>query len=278
MKIINVQQNTDEWLEGRKGKILGSNVYNVLSANTATKDEIISILDEFGVEYPKTTPRKEGDLAKPKGNKEDFEKLLTLDMEAELMRRASKKTEFYQLIADRIAIAGDYEYDDTGEIIQNGRSMMDRGHQLEDEAANIFAERTGKKLIQVGICVREDNENIGNSPDRLIVDEDGIATEMTFICKEALEIKCIRSAKHIQALIEQKIPEEYISQATQYFVVNDELQVLYFAFYDPRIPYACGFHWIEIKREDVQKTVSKYIKYETVLLHEAERIVDQLTF
>lgn len=265
MIILDLEQNTPEWLEARKGVIKGSNVYNVLATNTATKEELIAILDEYGVDYPKT----KNDT--PKGTKSDFEALLTTEMEAELMRRANKKVEFYQLIADKIAIDTKDEYDENGEIVQSLENMMDRGHRLEDIAADIFQERTGKNIVKAGFCIREDNAGIGNSPDRLI-DNDGKYTE-------ALEIKCIKTARHLQALIEQRIPPEYYSQAIQYFVVNDDLQKLYFAFYDPRIPYDCKFHWIEIVRDDkVQRMVDRYIKYETVLLDEVNKWVEKLAF
>lgn len=272
MKIIDVKQNTEEWFDARKAKILGSNVYNVLSTSS-TKDEIIAILDEHGVDYPKTVPRKEGEQPKPKGNKEVFEALLTPEMEAELMRRANKKVEFYQLIADKIALDVKYEYDDDDKAIFNDQTMMERGHQLEEEAAGIFTERTGKKLIAVGLCVRDDEQDIGNSPDRLIYTK-------TNKYKEALEIKCIKTAKHLQAFIEKSIPDEYFSQAVQYFVVNDDLETLYFAFYDPRIPYDCKFHWLEIKRTDdaVAKRIKQYLVYEKVLLKEANDWVERLAF
>lgn len=271
MIIIDVEQNSEEWLEARKGVIKGSNVFSVLATNTATKDELEVILDEYGIDYPKTKPRIEGANPRAKGKKEDLEKLLTVEMEAELMRRANKKVEFYQLIADKIAMDTKEEYDENGEIIQNDETMMDRGHRLEDEAATIFQEKTGKNVVKAGFCIREDNAGIGNSPDRLI-DNDGKYTE-------ALEIKCIKTAKHLQALIEQRIPEEYYSQAIQYFVVNDDLQKLYFAFYDPRIPYDCKFHWIEIVRDDkVQRMVERYMKYETVLLDEVNKWVEELSF
>lgn len=273
MRIIDVEQNTEEWLQERKGKILGSRVYSVLAAKTGTKDQVIAALDKFGIDYPKTTPKKEGDPVKPKGNKEDFEKLLTVEAQAYLMTQAEKKLEFYQLIADHIAIDTKYEYDENDEIVFNKQSMMDRGHTLEDEAAGIFAERTGKTLIKVGICVRDDDPEIGQSPDRLIQSDDGIY-------REALEVKCLKSSKHLQALIEQVIPDEYFSQAVQYFVVNEDLETLYFAFYDPRIPYDCGFHWIEIKRSDpeIQKRVPQYLAYERLLLDEVQEWVERLTF
>lgn len=274
MRILDVEQNTDEWLELRKRRILGSRVYSVLASKTGTKDQIVAALDKFGIEYPKTTPKKEDALPKPVGTKEELEKLLTIEAQAYLMTQAEKKLEFYQLIADHIAIDTKYEYDENDEIVYNPQNMMDRGHTLEDEAATIFADRTGKNLVKVGICIRDDNEFIGNSPDRLIKgDVDGKYTE-------ALEIKCLKSSKHLQALIEQTIPDEYFSQAIQYFVVNEDLETLYFAFYDPRIPYDCGFHWIEIHRtdEEVAKRIPQYLAYESLLLKQVDEWVERLTF
>lgn len=273
MKIIDVEQNSDEWLELRKGRILGSRVYSVLASKTGTKEQVIAALDKFGIDYPKTTPKKEGEQPKPKGTKDVFEALLTIEAQAYLMTQAEKKLEFYQLIADRIALDTKYEYDENDEIVYNHQNMMDRGHTLEDEAAKIFADRTSKPLTRVGICVRDDNENIGHSPDRLIKDKSGKFTE-------ALEVKCLKSAKHLQAYIEQCIPDEYFSQAVQYFVVNEDLQTLYFAFYDPRIPYDVGFHWIEIHRDDeeVAKRIPQYLAYEKLLLEQVDEWVEKLTF
>lgn len=272
MKILDVEQNTPEWHELRKGRILGSRVYSVLASKTGTKEQVIAALNKFGIEYPMTTPKKEGDEAKPKGTKDVFEALLTTDAQAYLMTQAEKKLEFYQLIADRIAIDAKYEYDENDEIVFNPETMMERGHTLEDEAATIFAERTGKELTVAGICVRDDDDRIGHSPDRLIK-SDGKFTE-------ALEVKCLKSAKHLQVLIEGTIPDEYFSQSIQYFVVNEELETLYFAFYDPRIPYECKFHWVEIKRSDpeVAKRIPQYLAYERILLAEVEDWVERLTF
>lgn len=269
MQIIDVEQNTEEWLELRKRKILGSRVYSILASKTGTKEEIIQALYEADIEYPVNSK------GKPVGTKDVFEALMTPEVEAKLMARAEKKLEFYELLGEYLAIDTKYEYDENDEIVFNNRTMMDRGHELEDEAAQKFTERTGKLLYQVGICLRDDNDRIGNSPDRLIK-----KTEKSKKYTEALEIKCLKTSKHLQALIEKKIPEEYFSQAVQYFVVNDDLQVLYFGFYDPRIPYECGFHYIEIHRTDptVAKRIPQYLAYESLLLDEVDKWVERLAF
>lgn len=280
MKIIGSEQNTEQWHQDRKGKILGSRVYSVLASKTGTKEEILAVFDELDIEYPLT---KNGT---PKVTVAQLNELMTPEAETLLMERAEKKLEFYQLIADRIAIDTHYEYNENDEIVYNGQNMMDRGHELEDKAAVIFAERTGKKLVQTGILVRDDNENIGQSPDRIVVPEGvelpenvGELPEGVKITEE-VEIKCLKSSKHLQTYIERRLPDEYFSQAIQYFVVNDDLQKLYIVFHDPRIPYECGTFWIEINRTDpeVEKRIPQYLAYERIVLKEVDEWVERLTF
>jgi len=269
MQIIQVEQNSEEWREKRKRKVLGSHVDDLLACSTGTKEQGVEALDKFGVEYPMTK------TGTPKGTKAELEEFVTPEVENYLMSQAPKKLQYYQLIADHIAVDTHYEYDENGEIAFNDSTMMDRGHILEQEAADILSEKIDKELVQVGICVRDDDPDIGNSPDRLVKSETGVYTE-------AVEIKCIKTAKHIQALLEGKIPAEYTSQAVQYFVVNDDLQTLYFCFYDPRIQerYACRFHYFELHRSDpeIAVRIPQFLAYERMLLKEVKRVVEELTF
>ena len=72
------------------------------------------------------------------------------------------------------------------------------------------------------------------------------------------------------------MPDDYEFQALQYFCVNDDLQTLHFCFYDPRI-LAKPFFIIEVKREDVQEDVEKYLEYQRMTLAEVDEIVLQLS-
>lgn len=175
-----------------------------------------------------------------------------------LKRGTTPKIGYYELIAERLAVAADDE------------SPMDRGTRLEEEALARFTEETEKKLdTSLIIWTREDNDCIALSPDGVV--EDSNETE-------AVEVKCLSSAKHIEALLTQKIPSEYEEQMIQYFIVNDALQTLYWAFYDPRIGYSKDFHCIEVKREDVQEKVLECLAYQRQVLEEVDEIVNQITF
>jgi len=160
---------------------------------------------------------------------------------------------YYEIIADRIALPPSDE------------NRMDRGLRLEDEAMARFAKETGKKVnTDLVLCYREDNENIANSPDGLIGKT------------EAVEVKCLNSASHIQAYLTKKIPGEYLGQMLQYFVVNDNLRKLYFVFYDPRMPK--DFFYLEVSRKEVEKEVAEYLELEHKMLAEIEKITNELTF
>ncbi len=169
-------------------------------------------------------------------------------------RGTGKKIGFYQLIADRLGIPADDE------------SPMDRGNRLEKEALTIFTKETKKKVDDsLQMWVREDNDSIAYSPD-------GVISK-----KEACEIKCLGSARHIEALITQEVPDEFEFQKLQAFIVNDNLETLYFCFYDPRL-LAKPFFYLTIQRSEVQEKVNEYLEYQKNVIEEVNRIVNELTF
>lgn len=164
-----------------------------------------------------------------------------------------KKIGYYELIAERVAIPATEE------------RAMDRGKRLEDDAMDRFSKETGKKVDHsLVIWQRDDNEYIAISPDG-------------FIGKtEAVECKCLSSAKHIEALLTGTIPSDYEEQVLQYFIVNDSLKILYFVFYDPRMPK--DFFYFTVKRADVKEKVKEYIELERNVLEEIVKIEKELTF
>jgi len=169
-------------------------------------------------------------------------------------RGTGKKIGFYELIAERLGIPADDE------------NSMDRGTRLESEAIETFKKETGKKVdTSLVIWTRDDNENIAISPDG-------------FIGKtEAVEAKCLASARHIEAFLTQQIPDEYEFQKLQYFIVNDKLKTLYFCFYDPRL-IAKPFFYIAVNRADIQEDIDTYLLYQKMTLEEVDSIVNSLTF
>lgn len=170
------------------------------------------------------------------------------------LRGNTKKIGYYELIAERLALPAGME------------NPMDRGHRLEEEAIELFEKELGKKIDNSLIMwEREDNENIAISPDGVIGET------------EAVEVKCLASARHIEAFLTDKIPTEYEFQVLQYFIVNEKLKKLYLVFYDPRLSVKQLFYQT-ITRKQVQEDIDKYLEYEKNTLEEINQIVNKLTF
>lgn len=200
MKVLKLEQNSDEWFDVRKGKITGSKL----------KDIVVK-------------------------------------------RGTGRKVGFYQLIADRIAIEPDDE------------DAMERGHRLELEAIERFEKETGLKTEQVGMWISDDDNDIAVSPDAVIGNT------------EAVEVKCWSPARHLQAYLEDKIPNDIKEQALQYFVVNPDLKRLHVVFYDPRIP-SCDYHSHTIDRSEVHEDAENLKEYQLGVLKEVREIVERLAF
>lgn len=170
--------------------------------------------------------------------------------------RGGRKIGFYQLIADRIAL-----YED------GGTSDRDRGHRLEVEAIEHLSHLVGLNFItDLCLWVREDNENMAYSPD-------GYTKNL----KVAAEVKCLGSARHLQAIIEDKIPDEYMPQVIQAFIVNDKLDTLYFTLYDPRLT-AKPLHVIEKTRKMLLDEITYYRDFEERTLKQIDDYVSDLAF
>lgn len=160
---------------------------------------------------------------------------------------------FYELIAERVAIPAD------------GENVMDRGKRLEVEGIERFEAET-KKVVNKDLVLwtRDDDENIAVSPDGYIGET------------EAVEVKCLNSASHIEAFLTGEIPSEYEYQVLQYFIVNDSLATLYFCFFDPRMPKDFFFHKVE--RVSVAEKIAEYLEIEREALLKIKEIEDKLTF
>jgi len=170
-------------------------------------------------------------------------------------RGTGEKIAYYEIIAERIC------------TLEEEENPMDRGTRLEQEGIEKLQDATGKEFdTSLVLWEREDNNAIAISPDGF----NGSTI--------AAEIKCLSSAKHIESYLTKKIPEEYTFQKLQYFIVNEELETLYFGFYDPRMPKKLELHYFVIERKDVQEDVDMYLAYQKEKLEKIEEIITELTF
>lgn len=145
---------------------------------------------------------------------------------------------FYQKVAERLA---EGTGDDDGL-----ESSRERGKDLEEEAINEAERQLGLKLIRGNVWQADDLNHI-ESPDAYTRD-----------LKTAVEIKCLSSARHIQAICENRPPQEYYAEYLNYFLVNDELETLYIFLYDPRFMLDhLKWHAFKLSRKDIEYDIER---------------------
>lgn len=259
MKILNIEQRSDEWLAFREGKITGTKAKEYSKPNLILKDDLIAFANSKGyIDFPKSlTIAKIREMMKP-------EELEELDYTVKL------NDSIYKLIAENIAKPinpNDYEL--------GGRqfSMALRGEIMEAEAREKTAEKLGKNITAGRLWQSEENSNIICSPDGEILDADGKITE-------ALEIKCLDSWKCVKAFYEKHPPTEYKDQIVQYFLVNEDLKTLYFTIYSDVFPLTpkIGHQIYELKREDYEEDIARAKKMQEAVLSFVNQEITRLTF
>lgn len=206
MKILDLEQRSQEWLDFHEGRISGSSAKDYSSVRYIPKTELVEFAESKGYEFPKNLTM------------DNIKAMLTEDELNELYANVQINDSIYKLIAQRIAKPinpNDYTLPEGVTY-----SAMLRGQILEEEARDLISEKLGKKIIPGRVWQSDVNEYMICSPDGEFEDE-----------TEAVEIKCLDSWKVVKAYYEKHPPSEYKPQILQYFVVNDKLKKLYFCIY-----------------------------------------------
>ena len=137
----------------------------------------------------------------------------------------------YEKIAERLA---------EGTADDGLDSSRERGKALEAEAVERAEQELGLKLIRGNVWQADDVNHI-ESPDAYTTD-----------LKTAVEIKCLASSRHVQAILTNEPPKEYYAEYINYFLVNDKLETLYVCLYDSRFfMQHLQFKAFKIAREDI---------------------------
>lgn len=282
-RLIKLKQNTDEWMEFRKGKIGGSGLGGIWSTPSYKEEDIRAMLDARGFDYDNfLADLKEKNPRKRAVTADDLKELLTDDDKDDLHAQADRKIGYYEILAEQVSIAPEDDADEAQWL-----NAMDRGHGLEDSAAQKAAEILGKNVAKVGCLVvdvpkgtkKEDRaiyDSIYNSPDRIIlpkgikpvkfVDMDGeldvdAYNKDPFKITEMMEVKNLKASKHLMAWDTRRVPEDYWAQKIQYFITNENLETLYFVFNNPLVPMMPTFILV-IKREDLGHWPATMLRYQ----------------
>lgn len=167
----------------------------------------------------------------------------------------------YELIAERLTIS---EEDADGYV--PNETPIERGTRMQKYAIDRFRKETGKKVNEdIVLWSREDEPSIAVSPDGVISPT------------EAVETKCLSSARHVEAYLMKVLPSEYYYQTLQYFIVNEKLQRLHVVFYDTRLP-AINYFVIEINRKEIEEAIKENLLLQIELIKEIDKILKDLTF
>ena len=258
MKILDLEQRSQEWLDFHEGRISGSSAKDYSSVRYIPKTELVEFAESKGYEFPKNLTM------------DNIKAMLTEDELNELYANVQINDSIYKLIAQRIAKPinpNDYTLPEGATY-----SAMLRGQILEEEARELISEKLGKKIIPGRVWQSEENEYMICSPDGEIVDDTGKVSE-------AVEIKCLDSWKVVKAYYEKRPPLEYEAQIIQYFLVNENLQKLYFCIYsDVFTNPDLGLQIFELKREDYREKIELTGRVQNATLGLVEREVQKLMF
>ena len=255
MKILDLEQRSQEWLDFHEGRISGSSAKDYSSVRYIPKAELVEFAESKGYDFPKNLTM------------DNIKAMLTEDELNELYANVQINDSIYKLIAQRIAKPiNPNDYADR----LNGAtySAMLRGQILEEEARDLISEKLNKQIIPGRVWQSEENEYMICSPDGEFEDE-----------TEAVEIKCLDSWKVVKAYYEKHPPSEYKQQILQYFVVNDKLKKLYFCIYsDVFSNPELGLQIFELNREDYKEEIEIVKRVENATLELVEKEVQKLMF
>lgn len=270
MKILNVSQaqDTQAWLDARIGKITGTKAGTLALEHYAQKD--VAKLEAMA-DKAKTEEKAEEYREKAKQAKRDNERLkVNLD--------------FWQFLADMIA-----EQPDGEPPMGRGHRLENTNIMTACEKLDISPDVVE---FDTGMWISDVDDRIAVSPDahaKPQIDINGLKYNPTF----AFEAKSLGTKYHLQAVVPFRvyqmlndsetpnsqrnelqslalklfpevletrrefdfIPEQYQSQVLQYFVVNPDLQTLYFTMFDDRIYGSLQHEVFAVERQSVASEI-----------------------
>lgn len=252
MKLHNeFAQGSEDWLEWRKGKITSTGAKTLVGYKDMLKAELTEIAGNFEFDQKVLKAMKVEELKELiTKNEPDF------DMR-KMVYKANEDFE-YRMLAHELSDGTAPEED-----------ARERGHRLEPEAIELFATAHSKKVESVGGLSREDEPRICMSPDGIIFEGETV--------KESVEVKALAGWKHVKIWLKNEVPADHVEQCVDYFVVNDDLETLYFISYCPEIKKH-PLHIIEIKRADYTKDIAMMLEGQRTFLSEHDARLAKIYF
>lgn len=270
MRILNVSQaqDTQAWLDARIGKITGTKAGTLALEHYAQKD---AAKLEAMADKAKTEEKAEEYREKAAQAKRDNERLkVNLD--------------FWQFLADMIA-----EQPDGEPPMERGHRLENTNIMMACEKLDISPDVVE---FDTGMWVSDVDDRIAVSPDahaKPQADTNGLKHNPTF----AFEAKSLGTKYHLQTVVPFRVfqmlnasetpnsqrgelrslalklfpevlqsrrefdfvPEQYQAQVLQYFVVNPDLQTVYFTMHDDRVYSSLRHEVFEVDRLSVASEI-----------------------
>lgn len=215
MKIIPCQQRSDDWHHYRSTDFTASEFDGYClepRTVTATKDDLIAILDELGITAKKTL-KKEDLIAlhpDPESLMETSQGAMTAILKkiqqgkvnAIRRKHPDERTEYESATlewADEVAASQ--------ERAMSFNIAVRRGNMLEPEARFFYEQKTGFRVDQPGY-IQHDAGGFGCSPDGLISFDNGDPGADDWP-NHGLEIKCPMPETHMAYILAGTLPSEY---------------------------------------------------------------------
>lgn len=270
MKILNVSQaqDTQAWLDARIGKITGTKAGTLALEHYAQKD--VAKLEAMA-DKAKTEEKAEEYREKAEQAKRDNERLkVNLD--------------FWQFLADMIA-----EQPDGEPPMERGHRLENTNIMMACEKLDI---PTYIVEFDPGMWVSDVDDRIAVSPDAHAKTQIGI-NGVEYLPQFAFEAKSLGTKYHLQTVVpfrvfqmlngsetsdDQRaelyslalklfpevlgprrefdfIPEQYQTQVLQYFVVNPDLQTVFFTMFDDRVYGSLQHEVFAVERRSVASEI-----------------------
>jgi hypothetical protein len=175
----------------------------------------------------------------------------------------------WKIIAERVSVARD------------GESDRDRGHRLEELARDKVNHKYKLDLIKGRVWQSDIDPNIYLSPD---------SEEGTDAPVYAQETKAFDTHKHLEIIYQDiqvkklndyspilSIPSDNVDQAVDYFVVNENLETLYWTLINDMVAYEeMECYVIVITRKDVEGLIEEQKALQVRALQRVDEIVNEL--
>lgn len=239
MKIITIEQGTQEWLDFRKGKITGTKTSACLPTKRMMTDGSFLKKEWWALVAERLTSEDENGVStNPMQRGHDLEKdCAEITVVKYKLQNPKYDCGIWQSDNERLILSPDC-------------------HEDSDKPAWAIECKALNSADHIKTIYRDLEYSFEERPDERFT-----ATNYD-ICATAID----------------RIPQEYREQALDYFIVNQDLKTLYFSLYDPHFENPRLCHWVfEIKREDIEHEINGLAEVQKLSLKEIDAILDILS-